>query len=184
MIKILVFLLIGALIGCIAGKIMGNEKQGFIRNALLGLVGSFVGGMIGNLLKIGGGWISGIILSVIGACLVLFLLEKVKKFAVKAGCKGIQAALRLYYALDSPTLPTKVKAMIIAALGYLISPLDVVPDAIPIAGLADDLGVLVFVLKKVWTDVDPDIQVKARQRLAKWFDEDEIEEINDLFKGE
>jgi uncharacterized membrane protein YeaQ/YmgE (transglycosylase-associated protein family) len=79
MIKIIVFLLIGALIGCIAGKIMGNEKQGFIRNALLGLIGSFVGGLIGNLLKIGGGWISGIILSVLGACLVLFLIEKLKK---------------------------------------------------------------------------------------------------------
>jgi len=79
MIKIIVFLLIGALIGCIAGKIMGNEKQGFIRNALLGLIGSFVGGFIGNLLKIGGGWISGIILSVLGACLVLFLIEKLKK---------------------------------------------------------------------------------------------------------
>ena len=79
MIKFIVFILIGALIGCIAGKIMGHEKQGFIRNALLGLIGSVVGGWIGNLLKIGGGWISGIILSVIGACLVLFLLEKLKK---------------------------------------------------------------------------------------------------------
>ena len=44
----------------------------------------------------------------------------------------------------------------------------------------DDLGVLVFVLKKVWTDIDPEIQVKARKRLSKWFDEDEIAEINDL----
>lgn len=79
MIKFIVFLLIGALIGCIAGKIMGHEKQGFLRNALLGLVGSIVGGWIGNLLKIGSGWISGIILSVIGACLVMFLIEKLKK---------------------------------------------------------------------------------------------------------
>ena len=35
-------------------------------------------------------------------------------------------------------------------LGYLISPLDVIPDAIPIAGLSDDLAVLIFVLHKVW----------------------------------
>ena len=79
MIKFIVFILIGALIGCIAGKIMGHEKQGFIRNALLGLIGSAVGGWIGNLLKIGGGWISGLILSVAGACLVMFLIEKLKK---------------------------------------------------------------------------------------------------------
>ncbi len=111
-------------------------------------------------------------------------VEKIARIAKGAGAKLVYAALILYYTLQSDKVSATNKAMIIGALGYLISPLDVVPDAIPIAGLADDLGVLVFVLKKVWTDIDPDIQVKARQRLAKWFDEDEIEEINDLFKGE
>ena len=111
-------------------------------------------------------------------------VEKIARIAKSAGAKLVYAALILYYTLQSDKVSATNKAMIIGALGYLISPLDVVPDAIPIAGLADDLGVLVFVLKKVWTDVDPDIQVKARQRLAKWFDEDEIEEINDLFKDE
>ncbi|MBE6260380.1 MAG: DUF1232 domain-containing protein [Prevotella sp.] len=111
-------------------------------------------------------------------------VEKIARIAKSAGAKLVYAALILYYTLQSDKVSATNKAMIIGALGYLISPLDVVPDAIPIAGLADDLGVLVFVLKKVWTDVDPDIQVKARQRLAKWFDEDEIEEINELFKNE
>jgi uncharacterized membrane protein YkvA (DUF1232 family) len=110
--------------------------------------------------------------------------EKIARIAKGAGAKLVYAALILYYTLQSDKVSATNKAMIIGALGYLISPIDVVPDAIPIAGLADDLGVLVFVLKKVWTDVDPDIQVKARQRLAKWFDEDEIEEINELFMGE
>lgn len=109
-------------------------------------------------------------------------VEKIARIAKSAGAKLVYAALILYYTLQSDKVSATNKAMIIGALGYLISPLDVVPDAIPIAGLADDLGVLVFVLKKVWTDVDPDIQVKARQRLSKWFDEDEIEEINDLMK--
>ena len=111
-------------------------------------------------------------------------VEKIARIAKSAGAKLVYAALILYYTLQSPKVSATNKAMIIGALGYLISPIDVVPDAIPIAGLADDLGVLVFVLKKVWTDVDPDIQVKARQRLSKWFDEDEIEEINELFKNE
>ena len=106
-----------------------------------------------------------------------------KHNAKGAGSKLVYAALILYYTLQSPKVSTTNKAMIIGALGYLISPLDVVPDAIPIAGLADDLGVLIFVLKKVWSDVDPDIQVKAKKRLSKWFDEDEIEEINELFEG-
>ncbi|MBQ4387294.1 MAG: DUF1232 domain-containing protein [Prevotella sp.] len=111
-------------------------------------------------------------------------VEKIARIAKSAGSKLVYAALILYYTLQSDKVSATNKAMIIGALGYLISPLDVMPDAIPIAGLADDLGVLVFVLKKVWTDIDPEIQVKARQRLTKWFDEDEIAEINDLFDSE
>lgn len=111
-------------------------------------------------------------------------VEKIARIAKSAGAKLVYAALILYYTLQSDKVSTTNKAMIIGALGYMISPLDVVPDAIPIAGLTDDLAVLLFVLKKVWTDVDPDIQVKAKERLSKWFDEDEIAEINDLFKNE
>ena len=111
-------------------------------------------------------------------------VEKIARIAKGAGAKLVYAALILYYTLQSDKVSATNKAMIIGALGYLISPLDVVPDAIPIAGLADDLGVLVFVLKKVWTDIDPEIQVKARKRLTRWFDEDEIAEINDLLPSE
>lgn len=111
-------------------------------------------------------------------------VEKIARIAKGAGAKLVYAALILYYTLQSDKVSATNKAMIIGALGYLISPLDVVPDAIPIAGLADDLGVLVFVLKRVWTDIDPEIQVKARKRLSKWFDEDEIEEIKDLIPSE
>ena len=107
--------------------------------------------------------------------------EKISRIAKRAGSKMVYAALILYYTLQSDKVSATNKAMIIGALGYLISPLDVVPDAIPSAGLSDDLAVLVFVLKKVWVDVDPDIQEKARQRLSKWFDDDELEEITNLF---
>lgn len=110
-------------------------------------------------------------------------VEKIARIAKSAGAKLVYAALILYYTLQSDKVSSTNKAMIIGALGYLISPLDVVPDAIPIAGLADDLGVLVYVLKKVWTEVDPDIETKARERLSKWFDEDEIAEIGELMPG-
>lgn len=111
-------------------------------------------------------------------------VEKIARIAKRAGAKLVYAALILYYTLQSDKISKTNKAMVIGALGYMISPLDVVPDAIPIAGLSDDLAVLLFVLKKVWTDIDPDIQIKAKERLTKWFDEDEIGEINHLFDGE
>ena len=111
-------------------------------------------------------------------------VEKISRIAKRAGSKLVYAALILYYTLQSDKISKADKAMIIGALGYMISPLDVLPDAIPIVGLTDDLAVLVYVLKKVWTEVDPDIQEKAKSKLSKWFDEDEIEEIGDHFKEE
>ena len=108
-------------------------------------------------------------------------VDKIAKIAKRAGAKLVYAALILYYTLQSDKVSAANKAMIIGALGYMISPLDVIPDAIPIAGLSDDLAVLLFVLRKVWTDIDPEIQERARERLSKWFDNDEIEEIKDLF---
>ena len=108
-------------------------------------------------------------------------VEKISRIAKRAGAKLVYAALVLFYTLQSDRISVKNKALIIGALGYMISPLDVVPDAIPIVGLSDDLAVLLYVLKTVWTDVDPSIQDRAKEKLSKWFDEDEIKEIDNLF---
>lgn len=108
-------------------------------------------------------------------------VEKISRIAKRAGAKLVYASLILFYTLQSDKVSTKDKAIIIGALGYMISPLDVIPDAIPIAGLTDDLAVLIYVLKKVWVDVDPDVKDRARKKLNKWFDDDEISEIDNLF---
>ena len=108
-------------------------------------------------------------------------VEKISRIAKRAGAKLVYAALLLYYTLQSDKVSTADKAIIIGALGYLISPLDVIPDAIPIAGLTDDLAVLIYALKKVWDSVDAPIQQKAKAKLSKWFDEDEIKDIDNLF---
>ena len=108
-------------------------------------------------------------------------VEKISRVAKRAGSKLVYAALILYYTLESPKVSLKDKAYIIGALGYLISPLDVVPDAIPIAGLSDDLAVLVFVLQRVWIDVSDDVKEKAKTKLTAWFDDDEIRNADDIF---
>ncbi len=108
-------------------------------------------------------------------------VEKIARIAKRAGAKLVYAALILFYTLQSDRVSAKEKAMIIGALGYMISPLDVVPDAIPIVGLTDDMAVLLFVLKKIWDDVDPTVSARAKEKLSKWFDDDEIAEIDHLF---
>ena len=108
-------------------------------------------------------------------------IDKIASIAKRAGAKLVYAALVLYYTLESDQVSVKDKAMIIAALGYLISPLDVVPDAIPIAGLSDDMAVLIYVLKRVWVDVSDDVKKKAQSKMAQWFDQDEMISTDQLF---
>lgn len=108
-------------------------------------------------------------------------IEKIQRIAKRAGAKLVYIALILYYLMQSDKVSLKDKAIIIGALGYLISPIDVVPDAILIAGLADDLAVLLYALGKVWSQVDDNLKDKAKEKLSKWFDEDELNFSEDPF---
>lgn len=110
--------------------------------------------------------------------------EKIQRIAKRAGVKLVYVSLLLYNLLLSDKLSLKDKALIIGALGYLISPLDFMPDAIPIAGLGDDLTVLLYVLHKVWHSIDTDIKQQARDKLSQWFDEDEMVSAEDILKDD
>ncbi|MBR7048772.1 MAG: DUF1232 domain-containing protein [Prevotella sp.] len=111
-------------------------------------------------------------------------VNKISRIAKRAGSKLVYAAMILYYTLQNNTVSLKDKAIIIGALGYLISPLDLVPDAIPIAGLGDDMAVLIFVLHKVWGSVSDEVREKAKAKLSQWFDEDELKAADDLFNDD
>ena len=108
-------------------------------------------------------------------------IEKIQRVAKRTGVKLVYVALILYYLIESNKVSVKDKAIIIGALGYLISPIDIVPDAIPIAGLGDDMAVMLYVLDKVWGQVDDEIKSKAQRKLSKWFDHDELDIPKDLF---
>ena len=51
-------------------------------------------------------------------------------------------------------IPWKTILLIVAALIYFISPIDLVPDLIPITGLTDDFGILLWVYNSVSTEID------------------------------
>ena len=78
--------------------------------------------------------------------------------------------LVIYYALQSPSLPTKDKAKIIAALAYLIFPLDLIPDAIPVMGVLDDAALL-FALFRLFVTIDDSIRAQAREKTRRWVGE-------------
>ena len=68
-----------ALVGWGAYKIMGGKPKGIIRNALLGVVGGAVGSFLCSLLGLDLDGIWNIAASVAGACLVLFVVKKIAK---------------------------------------------------------------------------------------------------------
>jgi len=78
MLHILWMFIVGIIVGFIARAIMpGTQHMGILMTGVLGIVGSIVGGLISRLFsKPADGWFfhpAGIIMSIIGAILVLFL---------------------------------------------------------------------------------------------------------------
>lgn len=78
--NLIIFLVIGALAGWLAGVIMKGGGFGVIGNIVVGILGSFLGGWL--LPKLGlsiGGDFGGFITAVIGAVILLFLVSLIKK---------------------------------------------------------------------------------------------------------
>ncbi len=67
-----------------------------------------------------------------------------------------------------PDVPGRHKAMLAFAGAYFISPIDIIPDFIPVAGLLDDVALAAYVLNKLINDLDPDILRR------NWAGEDDI----------
>lgn len=109
------------------------------------------------------------------------LMEKLSKFAKKAGIKVVYAALLLYYVLQSKDVPAKEKAKIIGALGYLILPVDLIPDAIPVLGFTDDLTALLWAIHAVRSYITPEIEQQAKRRLSDWFGSIDEQTLNTIF---
>jgi uncharacterized membrane protein YeaQ/YmgE (transglycosylase-associated protein family) len=75
--------LVGLVVGAIARLLMpGEQKMGWIMTAILGIAGSFVGGFIGNLISRPADGVmfnpAGLIMSVIGALILLFAWGKLR----------------------------------------------------------------------------------------------------------
>jgi uncharacterized membrane protein YkvA (DUF1232 family) len=73
----------------------------------------------------------------------------------------LPAYLRLAFGVAREPALAKIRRMaLVAAAGYLISPLDIVPDAIPVVGQLDDLAVALAALRFALAGLDP----QRRQR--------------------
>jgi len=78
---IIISLLLGALAGFLAGKLMRGGGFGLLGNILIGLLGGFIGGLIMHLLGInaGGGMVAQLAVAVLGAVVLLWIISLFKK---------------------------------------------------------------------------------------------------------
>jgi uncharacterized membrane protein YeaQ/YmgE (transglycosylase-associated protein family) len=78
--SLLIWLVIGAIAGWLAGQIMKGSGFGLVGDIVIGIVGAVVGGWL--LPRIGvfvlGGMMGEVLSAVIGACVVLFLVRLFK----------------------------------------------------------------------------------------------------------
>ena len=71
-------------------------------------------------------------------------------------------------------VPTRMIVSLAGALIYLVSPLDLIPDWVPMAGLVDDAAMLAFVFQLSKVDLNAYRRWKGLQRVED--DEVEVEE--------
>ncbi len=75
------YIIIGAIAGWLAGKIMKGGGFGLLMNMVLGIIGGVVGGWVFGLLGLSadGGTIGSLVTSVVGAVLILYVGRLIKK---------------------------------------------------------------------------------------------------------
>lgn len=97
------------------------------------------------------------------------LSQKLAAFAAAAGRELVEKVLILYEVLKDSSTPAWARTAIIGALGYFISPLDVIPDFIPVIGLSDDFTMLTAAAATIAAHVKPSHILAARSKLKQWF---------------
>lgn len=93
-----------------------------------------------------------------------YLKKKIKAI----GYKLTYTTLLLYYAFLNPQTPRWAKNIVMGAIGYLLTPLDIVVDFTPILGYTDDLSILSFALVTIGAYVNDEVKDKARKQLQRW----------------
>jgi uncharacterized membrane protein YkvA (DUF1232 family) len=93
--------------------------------------------------------------------------KKIAKLPARASSRLIHQALLLYCLLTDKSTPAWVRALIVVALVYLINPFDLVPDALPGVGLADDAAAIALLLHRLAAYVTPALEARA-SKLVPW----------------
>lgn len=94
--------------------------------------------------------------------------RKVREMPRGAGRAIVEQAITLYVILTDRETPLWARALVITALAYWITPLDAVPDAVPMVGYLDDAVVLAVALAKLDGHITPGMRERVRRMMPGW----------------
>jgi uncharacterized membrane protein YkvA (DUF1232 family) len=78
--------------------------------------------------------------------------------------KTVFRLLQAYFSKEYTTIPWGSIVLLVGAVIYFVSPLDLMPDWIPLAGFIDDAAVLVFVLRQINADLQRFLEWETQQK--------------------
>ena len=77
--SLILFLLIGAVAGWLAGLLMKGKGSGVLMNMIIGIAGAFIGGWAFSFLGLSShGLLGSLVTAVFGAVILLFIIKKIK----------------------------------------------------------------------------------------------------------
>ena len=95
-----------------------------------------------------------ILIGIVSALAVIWLILAVTFWLVKPKAnmqdliRLLPDVLRLLKRLAAdPELPRRIRIALVALIAFVVSPIDLIPDAIPVIGFADDVVLVILVLR-------------------------------------
>lgn len=88
-------------------------------------------------------------------------LEKIRTFL---------RMLRAYISGEYRQIPWKSLLMIIGSLLYFLMPLDLIPDFIPVTGLADDISIIFLVFNSINEDIEAFLEYEQSKNTSMRID--------------
>ena len=105
------------------------------------------------------------------------LWSKITGNAKKVGVKLLYEVLQLFYVAKNPNVPMKIRAAMVAPLGYFISPVDLIPDLTPVVGYSDDAAVIAFAIAFAHVYITDEIRQQAQDKLCAFFGKDILKQL-------
>lgn len=94
------------------------------------------------------------------------LADRVKRWKTKAS-ELKRDTYALYLAVRDPEVPWYVKALGVLVVGYALSPIDLIPDFIPILGYLDDLVLIPAGIALIRKLLPPGVMERCRERASR-----------------